>query len=268
MKLEITARHLTLSQNQKEYAEKKIQKLDKYFKQLIDAHIIMHKEKLDHYTEVLINGDGVQFHGREKSVDFYSSIDLLFEKMEKQINRYKEKHSGHKIDAQAVKPFMTYSEDETDDIILNQTSNKPTDKIEAYLEMRSDNLDYMLFKKGLSEVDSEKDYSNKNYAVIYRCDDESIHFVKIPFENIMNHDFTGDFIKKYEMKIISDSAVNPEVELKELSGNDIKKITIDEVVEFIKDSDRDFMPFFNVDTQYLNIAYKTGNEIAVMVPAF
>lgn len=266
MKLKITARHLTLSNNQKEYAEKKIQKLDKYFKQLIDAHIIMHKEKLDHFAEVLINGDGVQFHGREKSSDFYSSIDLLFEKMEKQISRYKEKHSGHKIDASAVKPVMTYSPDETNEIILNQVSNKPTDKIEAYLEMKADNQEYILFKKGLIEVDSEKDYANKNYAMIYNYDD-SVHFVKIPFEKIKNSDFSGDFIKKYEMKIINDSAVDPEVELKELSS-DIKAVSLDGALKELDENNLNFIPFFNIDTQYFNIAYKNGKTISVMVPAF
>ena len=91
MNIKITGRRIEMSSTLKEYARKKVKKVEKYFHQLIDAHIILDIDKLDHTAEAIINGDGVQFYGLEKSEDMYSSIDLLISKMEKQVIKYKEK---------------------------------------------------------------------------------------------------------------------------------------------------------------------------------
>ena len=96
MKIKITGRHIDVSERLKEYAEKRISKLEKYFQQLIDIHLILYVEKLDHAAELVINGDSVQFHAREKAADLYSAIDLLIDKMETQIGRFKERIQSRK----------------------------------------------------------------------------------------------------------------------------------------------------------------------------
>src|SRR3990172_4250040 len=168
MNITVTGRHLTVSENLHDYAEKKIKKLERHFNQLIDAHVILAVEKLDHISEVVMNGDGVQFHGREKAADLYSAIDLLFEKMEKQIRRYKEKHQMHKGPEKGEMASIDFTSTEGKEIILRQVSNKPVDNIEAFLQMRIDNKDFILFKKGVGKIDADLSNGNKNYAVIYR----------------------------------------------------------------------------------------------------
>ncbi|HQI38352.1 MAG TPA: ribosome-associated translation inhibitor RaiA, partial [Spirochaetota bacterium] len=90
MNLTITGRNFEVSDSIREYAEKKLTKLTKYFHQLIDMHIRLFIERQDHVAEITINGDGVQFYAKEKAGDMYSSIDLLLDKIEQQIVRYKE----------------------------------------------------------------------------------------------------------------------------------------------------------------------------------
>ena len=96
MKVIITGRHMELTLNLREYAEKKIKKLDKYFHWLSDIHVIMYIEKFDHVAEAVVNCNGARFYAIERATDMYSSIDLLVHKIEKQIVKYKEKHSDHK----------------------------------------------------------------------------------------------------------------------------------------------------------------------------
>src|SRR3990172_3243504 len=131
MNITVTGRHVNVSDSLRDYAGKKITKLDRYFNQLIDAHVILSAEKLDHVSEVVINGDGVQFHGKEKAADFFSSIDLLFEKMEKQIRRHKEKHQMHKgpEKGEASGDLTGVKEKQ---VILRQVSDKPVDNVEAF----------------------------------------------------------------------------------------------------------------------------------------
>jgi len=267
MNITVTGRHVHVSKRLNEYAEKKIQKLENYFQQLLSADIILYAENRDNGAEVIVNGDGVQFHGREKAADLYSAIDLLFEKMEKQIVRYKEKHSSHKVVPTGELVPFDYKIEEGKKIQLRQVSNKPIDKIEAYLQMKNDSSDFILFKKGVFEVESTKDYSNKSYAVIFKSN-EAFKLVKIPFDDIKEHHFEQDTFVEYDLKVIDDSFVNPDIEFKKNSKCSVMKLTINDALDEIMKTEREFLPFFNTEAQYFNIIYKTGKEYEVMVPAF
>ena len=267
MNITITGRHITLSENQKEYATKKIEKLEKYFDQIIDAHVIMLVEKIDHVSEVIINGDGVQFHGQESSKDFMSSIDLLFEKMERQIVRYKEKHQMHKGPDKRILASMEFQSDQGSPMLLNQVSNKPIDKIEAYLQMKLDDSDFILFKQGITKVDSKIDYSNKNYAMIYK-DDETFKMIEIPFKNVKNQKINKDLFVEYDLKVIDESLANPKIKFKKNSKCMVNEYSIDDAIEEIQKNGSVYLPFFNVESQYFNIIYKNGNLLELMVPAF
>jgi putative sigma-54 modulation protein len=97
MDITITGKQLDVTESLKDYVRKKIGKLEKYFDQLLDSHIVLAVEKLEHFAEATIKGDSVVFHAEVRTEDMYASIDNLFDKMDKQIRRYKEKHSGHKV---------------------------------------------------------------------------------------------------------------------------------------------------------------------------
>jgi len=266
MNITITGRHINVSDSLKEYAEKKITKLETYFNQLIDAHIVMFIEKQDHVTDVVINGDGVQFHGREKAADLYSTVDLVFEKLERQVVKYKEKHQSHKSGGEK-KGFEGYTGEVGEKVVLTQVSNKPLDKIEAYLQMKNDNVDFMLFKKGISAVDSNVDYSNKSYAVIYKNNDD-YKLLAIPFDKIKEHKFENDTFIEYKLNVLDASPANPNIEFKKVENPLVDILTMDEAIEKASDNNNAFFTFFNIDSQYFNIIQKSGDSFEVLVPAF
>lgn len=267
MNITITGRHMHVSDRLREYAEKKLQKLETYFDQLIDAHIIMYVEKLEHGAEVVINGDGIQFHGREKASTLYSAIDLLFEKMEKQIMKYKEKHSVHKGPARGENPFFELTSPQGLDLRLNQVSNKPIDKIEAYLQMKVNKRDFILFKKGVDKIDSDVDYSNKDYAVIYR-NKEDLRMIEIPFDKIKEHRYEYEDFVEYDLHVISDSMSNPSIEFKKAGKCSVNKMLLEEAITKLEENKSSFLPFFNVESQFFNVVYKSGKHYEVAVPAF
>jgi putative sigma-54 modulation protein len=266
MNITVTGRHLNISESVREYAEKKIKKLERHFNQLIDAHVILAVEKLDHISEVVMNGDGVQFHGKEKAADLYSAIDLLFEKMEKQIRRYKDKHQMHKGPEKGESATIGFTSNEGKEIVLRQVSNKPIDNVEAYLQMRVDKKDFILFKKGASKIEEDMAVANKNYAVIYR-EPNGLKMVEIPIEKaeIGNG---PEHLVAYTLDIFDESVSNPKVEFKRIGSSDIMKITLHEAIVEVEKSRRNFLPFFNIESEYINIIFKSGNKYEVMVPAF
>jgi putative sigma-54 modulation protein len=267
MKIKITGRHIDVSERLKEYAEKRVSKLEKYFQQIIDIHLILYVEKLDHAAELIINGDSVQFHAREKAADLYSAVDLLIDKMDSQIARFKEKIQSRKGQAADFKISYDIKGNAGKEAILNQVSNKPINNIEAFLQMKNDKKEFILFKKGVNRIDTEMDYANKNYAVIYKCG-SVFKLVDIPFETVKGGEFNTDAFVEYALEIHDESPANPKIDFRKEGLSSIEKLTLDEAFSSFEKKAEDFMPFFNIETRFFNIIYRNGKKLEVLVPAF
>jgi hypothetical protein len=87
--------------------------------------------------------------------DLFAAIDLLLEKMDRQIIKFKEKSQSHKGVRNEIPDsliFESFDESINRNIRLNQVSNKPLNRIEAYLQMKNDKRDFMLFKQGWAKL--------------------------------------------------------------------------------------------------------------------
>ena len=266
MKIKITGRHISVSEKLKEYAEKRISKIEKYFQQIIDIQLIFYIEKLDHIAELLINGDSVQFHAREKAADLFSAVDLLIDKMEKQIVRFKERTQSKKgVDAQFDISY-DFKSDIGTEALLTQVSNKPINNIEAFLQMKVNKKDFILFKKDTPDMENDFHYANKNYAVIYKSG-EIFKLAEIEFKNKTDESYSDTFIE-YILDVKDDSVTNPKIDFNKSSACEIEKFTLDEAFNFFEKSGKEYIPFFNMDTGYFNILSRNGKRYEVLVPVF
>lgn len=91
MHTSVTFRHMNTSEALKQHAVEKTTRMDKYFDDAADAHIVLSAERYLHKAEVNINAHGVVICANEISNDMYNSIDRSMEKIEKQIKRYRDK---------------------------------------------------------------------------------------------------------------------------------------------------------------------------------
>jgi len=93
MKLEIsiTGRHMNLENVHRDYVEKRLGQLKRFFDGVLDIHVILSKEKHRQSADITIHVNGVTLHGEEETDDFYSSIDRVTDKIEKQLRRYKDR---------------------------------------------------------------------------------------------------------------------------------------------------------------------------------
>lgn len=267
MNITITGRHINISDSLKAYAEKKIDRLVKYFTQLIDAHVILFVEKQNHVAEVIINGDGVQFHGREQAADLYSSIDLLFEKMERQIVRYKERHQAHKGPEKGEIVPVDVTLEGGSPVVLNQVSNRPLDRVEAYLQMKLARRNYILFKKGEGKIDAELPALSKNYAIMFRNGD-SLKMVEIPVEALKSGAIDTSTFVEYNLTVVSDSPTNPNIEFTRNAGASVPVLSLEDAVKAFSGSNAEFMAFYNAESHYFNVIAKNGNAYEVLVPAY
>jgi putative sigma-54 modulation protein len=89
MKFEIRGKNIEVTDALRDYATKRLSKLEKYIDDVKGAQVAMMVEGDRHKVEVTIPLNGVILRGEESSEDMYSSIDMVEEKLEKQIEKYK-----------------------------------------------------------------------------------------------------------------------------------------------------------------------------------
>lgn len=89
MNITVRGKNIELTNALKEYVEKRIGKLEKYLDNIEEATVTLTVLKGSHKVEVTMPVNGMILRGEEATGDMYSSIDLVFEKLEKQIDRYK-----------------------------------------------------------------------------------------------------------------------------------------------------------------------------------
>jgi putative sigma-54 modulation protein len=87
MQVNITARHLELTPAIASYVTKKLEKCEKYFDNLIWAQMILVVEK---YRQLVLHAGNMTFRAKDESIDLYAAIDLVVDKMDKQLKKYKE----------------------------------------------------------------------------------------------------------------------------------------------------------------------------------
>jgi ribosomal subunit interface protein len=84
------------SEKLKEYSHDKLARLEKYLDAVIDAEAVLTVEKFRHRAEVLIVSDGLKIKAEEETEDMYAALDMVVDKLEKQIKRHREKLKAHK----------------------------------------------------------------------------------------------------------------------------------------------------------------------------
>ncbi|HEY2986473.1 MAG TPA: ribosome-associated translation inhibitor RaiA [Candidatus Binatia bacterium] len=92
VKVSVTFRHTEPTDALKHYAQDKLHKIGKYFQRPLEAHVVLSVDsRKRQVAEVTMQARGMTIHGREQTDDLYSAIDLLIDKIEQQIRKYKTK---------------------------------------------------------------------------------------------------------------------------------------------------------------------------------
>lgn len=91
MRVTFTARHFKTSERLKEFATDEVQRLKKYYDDILDVEIILDFVKLEQVAEIVVKVYGQRLAVIEKSEDMYKSITLAVDKLERKLLKYKQK---------------------------------------------------------------------------------------------------------------------------------------------------------------------------------
>ena len=100
MSMTIKTHHVSITKSMKDYVEKKLGKLDRYFANIQDIIVdlnVSDNSAIDdrHTVSATVWVPGSVFRAKKKTRDMYASVDFVFEKLEKQLKKFKEKIKEH-----------------------------------------------------------------------------------------------------------------------------------------------------------------------------
>jgi putative sigma-54 modulation protein len=88
----VAFRHIAPTEALKHYAEDKVHKIGKYFSRPLEAHVVLSVDsKQRQVVEIELQTHGFNVHSREETSDLYAAIDLVMDKLERQVQKHKEK---------------------------------------------------------------------------------------------------------------------------------------------------------------------------------
>lgn len=91
--IQITGRHLELTPAIQEYFKTKFERIERHFDHITNVHVVLTLEKTDHIAEATVHGSGgADIFAQTKAENLYASIDLLIDKLDRQVIKHKEKN--------------------------------------------------------------------------------------------------------------------------------------------------------------------------------
>jgi putative sigma-54 modulation protein len=175
MQVTVIGRHLEATDALKQYATERFLRLEKYLPRNSHATITLSVvKKVHHIAEATIKTDGMLVQATEETEEMYSSIDLLYEKLERRVRKYKERLTDHKRQT-GVSEMMNVA----------QAAAHPEDRIPQIIKTKRFDLKPMLAEEAVMQMELlDKPFfifanaTSGQVNVIYRRNDGNVGLIE------------------------------------------------------------------------------------------
>lgn len=151
MKITISSRKTTVKDSFRDWAEKKLRKLDRFFEEDAQAAIVVTNERERETVEVTVQSRGMIFRAEKTSADRLDSLDAVVESLTRQIVKNKsklEKKGKAKLSMEGFEAYADYlpPEEEYNVVKVKSFDLKPMNVEEAILQMNMLGHQFYLFQ--------------------------------------------------------------------------------------------------------------------------
>jgi putative sigma-54 modulation protein len=161
MKVDITGRHIEITEPIRRFATDRLERLRGIADEVMEAHMVLTVERHHqrHIAEVNIKTRHDFHHGEEVSTDMYTSIAAVLDKVEKQILRSKGRNQARKrrSNGAAITPASVIEIEETLGqklpriIRTHDVAAKPMSVDDAAVEIGDSDRDFLVFRNAETE---------------------------------------------------------------------------------------------------------------------
>ncbi|MGD9952206.1 MAG: ribosome-associated translation inhibitor RaiA [Burkholderiales bacterium] len=95
MNLNLSGHHLDITPALRSYVQDKLARVTRHFDHVIDAHVVLSVDKLRQKADVTLHLRGKDIHCTSEDRDLYAAIDLVADKLDRQVLKYKGKRADN-----------------------------------------------------------------------------------------------------------------------------------------------------------------------------
>ena len=99
MNVQVCGHHVEVTQAIHDYVMAKLERIQRHFDHVIDINVVLSVQKLRQMAEISVHIPGKDIHVESDGEDLYAAIDLMMDKVDRQIMKHKTKVFGHPHDA-------------------------------------------------------------------------------------------------------------------------------------------------------------------------
>ena len=179
MKFTFTEKKMDSSEDLRAYAERKIGKLERFFKTESNAYVTFSIERGRYLAEITIQNNGLFYRASELTNDMYASLDSGVAAIERQIRKNKTRLEKRLREGALEKEAMPAyapaleAEDEEFKIVRSKRfSIKPMSPEEAILQMNLLEHEFFVFRNDAEDGAISVVYRRKNGGYGLICDEQ------------------------------------------------------------------------------------------------
>ena len=95
MQINVSGHHVEVTPPLREYVANKLGRLERHAMRITHADVVLNVEKLRHKVEATVRMAGAELFATADDEDMYAAIDLLADKLDRQIEKHKGKTRSH-----------------------------------------------------------------------------------------------------------------------------------------------------------------------------
>ena len=173
MQTDITFKNMDSSDALKDYALKRLSKMDKYIDRTAEAHVVLSVEKRRHKADVTLTANSAKINAVEITEDLYAAIDMVMDKIENQVKKHRSRLRERRTETLKGERALAseaaaegVAEEPT--ISVEKLVAKPLDPEEAAMQLSASRQDFLVFRNSRS----------REINVIYKRKDGNIGLIE------------------------------------------------------------------------------------------
>ena len=176
MQLIVQGKNIQVTDRLREYVEDKVNRLDRYLATITDARMELASERTRKHgdrqiAQLTIHSKGMMLRAEERSGDIFTSVDMVLDKMKRQIDRYKSKRRGKlrgaQVQAREEEETLEYLEGEVDaQELLDEISAEDEDTEGAIVRVKRFQVSPMSPEEAIEQME----LLGHDFFVFYNAD--------------------------------------------------------------------------------------------------
>jgi len=151
MQVVVTFRNIEASDAVRDHAVGKLQRVRKFMRRPIEAHVVLGVIKHRHLAEITVVANRVTFNATDETGDLYSAVDGAMAKIERQVKKHESKRQSRKYETAPATRREARAE-ERPRIEIERVVVKPMSIEEAAMELESTKGEFLLFENTESDL--------------------------------------------------------------------------------------------------------------------